>query len=107
MEGSSSTRCNIDLFVDDFYFSALYDNDEILPISDELYAEELQLKEALISSSAISSRIKNIKIESLKMEDTVKGEREKEDILFIELAKNNPNCKFYVEKALGCTLDAI
>ncbi|KAD4584899.1 hypothetical protein R6Q59_036259 [Mikania micrantha] len=50
MAGSSSS----DLYhiVDDFYFSALHDDDEIFPISDEKYAQELQLQEALISSSS-------------------------------------------------------
>ncbi|KAE8715371.1 agamous-like MADS-box protein AGL62-like [Hibiscus syriacus] len=42
-------------FVDDLYFSALYDTEEIFPISDEKYALELHLQEALMSS-AISSR---------------------------------------------------
>ncbi|GMI82171.1 hypothetical protein like AT3G14250 [Hibiscus trionum] len=40
--------------VDDFYFSALFDDDEVFPISDEKYASELHLQEALMSS-AISS----------------------------------------------------
>ncbi|XVE51790.1 hypothetical protein DITRI_Ditri02bG0069700 [Diplodiscus trichospermus] len=44
--------------VDDFYFSALHDDEEIFPISDEKYAIELQLQEALMSS-AISSRVPN------------------------------------------------
>ncbi|XP_024972127.1 probable E3 ubiquitin-protein ligase RNF144A [Cynara cardunculus var. scolymus] len=50
MAGSSSSH----LFhvVDDFYFSALHDDDEIFPISDEKYAHQLQLQEALISASA-------------------------------------------------------
>ncbi|KAE8656222.1 Detected protein of unknown function [Hibiscus syriacus] len=41
--------------VDDFYFLALYDDEEIFPISDEKYALELHLQEALMSS-AISTR---------------------------------------------------
>ncbi|GMH22017.1 hypothetical protein Nepgr_023860 [Nepenthes gracilis] len=44
-----------DEFVDEFYFSALHDYDELFPISDEKYAEELQLQEALISSVNSSS----------------------------------------------------
>ncbi|XWS20004.1 hypothetical protein CRYUN_Cryun31cG0064500 [Craigia yunnanensis] len=44
--------------VDDFYFSALHDDEEVFPISDEKYALELQLQEALLSS-AISSRVPN------------------------------------------------
>lgn len=47
MEGSQCT-------VDEFYFSVLYDEEEIFPISDEKYADALQLQEALMSS-AISS----------------------------------------------------
>lgn len=46
MEGTSNT-------VDEFYFSALHDHDQLLPISDERYAEELQLQEALMSSSLV------------------------------------------------------
>ena len=52
--GTSSS--NNHLLVDDFYFSALHDDEELLPISDEKYAQELQLQEALMSS-VISSRI--------------------------------------------------
>ncbi|XP_010029505.2 E3 ubiquitin-protein ligase RNF144A [Eucalyptus grandis] len=44
------------LHVDDFYFSALYDEEEIFPISDEKYALEVQLQEVLMGSSNISSR---------------------------------------------------
>ncbi|KAJ0980993.1 hypothetical protein J5N97_009248 [Dioscorea zingiberensis] len=36
---------------DDMYFSALYDEEEIFPISDEKYAGELQLQEILISAT--------------------------------------------------------
>ncbi|XVF74206.1 hypothetical protein PTKIN_Ptkin13bG0091800 [Pterospermum kingtungense] len=41
-------------FVDDFYYSALFDQDEpeIFPPSDGKYAEELQFQEALMSSSS-------------------------------------------------------
>nr|KYP31240.1 putative E3 ubiquitin-protein ligase ARI10 [Cajanus cajan] len=45
------------LLVDDFYFSALYDAEEIFPISDEKYAEEIQLQEALYSSVLPSTRV--------------------------------------------------
>lgn len=52
---SSSSSSSDDDFcqtVDEFYFSALHDdNGEIFPISDEKYAQELQLQEALISAS--------------------------------------------------------
>ncbi|XP_062109157.1 E3 ubiquitin-protein ligase RSL1-like [Humulus lupulus] len=39
--------------VDDFYFSALFDEApaEVLPVSDAKYAEELQFQEALVSSA--------------------------------------------------------
>jgi len=59
MEGTSSASSSKNFpstaqdhhFVDDFYFSALLDAEEIFPISDEKYAEELQLQEALYSST--------------------------------------------------------
>ncbi|VFQ83758.1 unnamed protein product [Cuscuta campestris] len=41
-------------YVDDLYFSALYDEDEIFPVSDEKYAEELQMQEALMSSVLVT-----------------------------------------------------
>ncbi|XVE88530.1 hypothetical protein DITRI_Ditri19aG0076600 [Diplodiscus trichospermus] len=46
--------------VDDFYYSALFDQDEdeIFPPSDDKYAEELQFQEALMSST-ISSQMGN------------------------------------------------
>ncbi|KAJ7963349.1 RBR-type E3 ubiquitin transferase [Quillaja saponaria] len=58
MKGASSSSNDTHFLVDDFYFSALHDNEEIFPISDEKYAEELQLQEALMSS-AVSSRLRN------------------------------------------------
>ncbi|XP_014521574.1 probable E3 ubiquitin-protein ligase ARI10 [Vigna radiata var. radiata] len=63
MEGTSyaSSSVNVsstaeDPLVDDFYFSALHDAEEIFPISDEKYAEELQLQEALYSSAMSTAR---------------------------------------------------
>ncbi|KAI4325383.1 hypothetical protein MLD38_030788 [Melastoma candidum] len=52
MAGSSSNGCATLPFdlVDDFYFSALFEEDEVYPISDEKYAGELQLQEVLVSS---------------------------------------------------------
>lgn len=50
----SSSSHNI-LFVDDFYFSALCDDEELFPISDEKYAQELQFQEALMSSVLYST----------------------------------------------------
>ena len=43
--------------VDDFYFSALFDDDEIFPISDEKYAEELALQEALVSATSRTNKL--------------------------------------------------
>ncbi|XP_060206632.1 E3 ubiquitin-protein ligase RSL1-like [Lycium barbarum] len=40
--------------VDKFYFSALFDDEQLFPISDEKYAEELHMQEALMSAAAIS-----------------------------------------------------
>ncbi|KAG9457601.1 hypothetical protein H6P81_002109 [Aristolochia fimbriata] len=37
-------------YVDDLYFSLLFDADETFPVSDSRYAEELQLQEAIMSS---------------------------------------------------------
>ncbi|KAK8551354.1 hypothetical protein V6N13_119824 [Hibiscus sabdariffa] len=44
-------------FVDDFYYSALFDEDEdeIFPPSDDKYAQELQFQEALMSSTVSSN----------------------------------------------------
>ncbi|KAK4736236.1 hypothetical protein R3W88_010497 [Solanum pinnatisectum] len=52
--------------VDEFYFSALFDHEEqLFPISDEMYAEELQLQEALYSAATISvyNKFKRVKKE--------------------------------------------
>ncbi|KAI3684123.1 hypothetical protein L6452_33342 [Arctium lappa] len=57
MAAGSSSSDHLFHIVDDFYFSALHDDDEIFPISDEKYAEELQLQEALISSSSSSASV--------------------------------------------------
>ncbi|BAT98240.1 hypothetical protein LR48_Vigan11g004000 [Vigna angularis] len=65
MEGASSSSSFVNYpstaedhhLVDDFYFSALYDDEEIFPISDEKYAEELQLQEALYSSTMSSGMV--------------------------------------------------
>lgn len=40
----------IEDYVDDLYFSILIDQEELLPISDDRYAEELQLQECIMSS---------------------------------------------------------
>ncbi|OIT28843.1 putative e3 ubiquitin-protein ligase ari9, partial [Nicotiana attenuata] len=46
-------------------FSALYDEEQLFPISDEKYAEELQLQEALMSAATISlfNKFKRVKTE--------------------------------------------
>lgn len=49
-------------FVDEFYFSALLDNEEqheVFPVSDAKYAEELQFQEALMGCVIISQMEKN------------------------------------------------
>ncbi|KAK7294520.1 hypothetical protein RJT34_17409 [Clitoria ternatea] len=59
---SSASRPSIHdghILVDDFYFSALHDAEEIFPISDEKYAEELQLQEALYLSAMSRERAKD------------------------------------------------
>ncbi|CAH2053734.1 unnamed protein product [Thlaspi arvense] len=53
---SSNTKMDVDVLVDETYFSALFDYDEVFPISDENYATELHLQEALFSS-LIASKV--------------------------------------------------
>ncbi|KAL6144403.1 hypothetical protein ACLB2K_055096 [Fragaria x ananassa] len=62
MDGASSSISHPNTsddhhLVDDFYFSALYDDEEVFPICDEKYAQELQLQEALMSSAISSSKV--------------------------------------------------
>ena len=52
---SSSTKTDTDALVDETYFSALFDYDEVFPVSDEKYATELHLQEALFSSLVAST----------------------------------------------------
>ncbi|CAJ1950663.1 unnamed protein product [Sphenostylis stenocarpa] len=67
MEGTSSASSSSTfpstaedhVLVDDLYFSALHDAEEIFPISDDKYAEELQLQEVLYSSTLSSARVEN------------------------------------------------
>ncbi|XP_028796257.1 probable E3 ubiquitin-protein ligase RNF144A [Neltuma alba] len=54
MRGGSSGSSAGNIFVDEFYFSVLFDEDDIFPISDEKYAEQIQLQEALMSSVIMS-----------------------------------------------------
>ncbi|KAE9595870.1 putative aminoacyltransferase, E1 ubiquitin-activating enzyme [Lupinus albus] len=89
------------LLVDDFYFSALHDTDDLFPISDEKYAEELQLQEALYSSVISRNRVKNeVKNEVMKMAvkveaDThlmaplVKVKEEKVDLFFCTICMDS------------------
>ncbi|KAJ9559939.1 hypothetical protein OSB04_005099 [Centaurea solstitialis] len=81
--------------VDDFYFSALLDDDQIFPISDEKYAEQLQLQEALIISSS-SSKPSNIhKNASSSSKGKRKQPMEEEDIQTSESRSDvNNNNKF-------------
>ncbi|MED6198521.1 hypothetical protein PIB30_067142 [Stylosanthes scabra] len=64
MEGSSSSSSDEEdslLLVDDFYFSALFDSEELFPINDEKYAEELHLQEALYSSAiSLKRKLKEV-----------------------------------------------
>ncbi|KAI5336643.1 PREDICTED: E3 ubiquitin-ligase [Prunus dulcis] len=75
MEGTSSSGEALDL-VDDFYFSALHD-EEVFPISDEKYAQELQLQEALMSS-AISSITPKISTQPSNREEDVETPMKKQ-----------------------------
>ncbi|KAK9280962.1 hypothetical protein L1049_004954 [Liquidambar formosana] len=64
-----------DLRVDDFYFSALIDEnqDEIIPVSDAKYAEELQLQEALMSS-VMASQMANSSSNNASSSSTIEQE---------------------------------
>ncbi|XP_050379823.1 E3 ubiquitin-protein ligase RSL1 [Argentina anserina] len=66
---SHPNTCDDNHLVDDFYFSALYADQEVFRISDEIYAQELQLQEALMSS-AILSKVPN-GIDQVEMETPV------------------------------------
>jgi E3 ubiquitin-protein ligase RNF144 len=64
-------------FVDDFYFSALFDEEqecggggEIFEVSDDRYAEELQFQEALMGSVIVSRMKNNGPISSMMIEGT-------------------------------------
>ncbi|KAL6531965.1 hypothetical protein OROGR_013935 [Orobanche gracilis] len=82
------------LLVDDVYFSALHDADELFPISDEKYAEELQLQEVLYSSAISITRVNS---EVMKVEvDTqligaplIKVKEEKVDLLFCAICMDS------------------
>ncbi|KAF8110508.1 hypothetical protein N665_0083s0070 [Sinapis alba] len=52
---SSNTKMDMDVLVDESYFSALFDYDELFPVSDINYATELHLQEALFSSLIAST----------------------------------------------------
>ncbi|KAG2305649.1 hypothetical protein Bca4012_085180 [Brassica carinata] len=57
---SSNTKMDMDVLVDETYFSALFDYDELLPISDVNYAAEIHLQEALFSSLSTAKGNNNI-----------------------------------------------
>ncbi|XP_071740722.1 E3 ubiquitin-protein ligase RSL1-like [Rutidosis leptorrhynchoides] len=67
-------------YYDDFYYSAVLDEDEIFPVSDEKYAEELQFQEALIVSCS-----KTLTTESSSSMDHKKNEKP----LLVEETKTN------------------
>lgn len=67
--------------VDEFYFSALFDDNEIFPISDEKYAEQLALQEALMSaanSSTSRTAIRSTGMLIPKEEFSMKGKKKLE-----------------------------
>jgi len=68
---ASTSTSDSRLLIDDYYFSALCDDEKVFPISDEKYTQELQLEKALMSS-AISSTMKS---ESRVEEETSESSR--------------------------------
>lgn len=80
---SSSTKVDTDVLVDETYFSALFDYDEVFPISDENYATELHLQEALFSSIVASTggvnhhpQVQRNLVTRVKQEPEIKTENE-------------------------------
>ncbi|KAJ8648285.1 hypothetical protein MRB53_001308 [Persea americana] len=85
-------------YVDDFYFSALSNDEEPFPISDDKYAEELQLQEVLMSSIQPPQFSKNL-TKKLKRVKTEVGESSQntcdicvEEKSMDEMFRNN-NCR--------------
>lgn len=76
---AQSSTSDLLLLADDFYFSALFDEEEIFPISDEKYALELHLQEALFSSAAIYKT--KLELNALKKEN---GESSQTDCTIFE-----------------------
>jgi hypothetical protein len=60
---TSTSTSDSRLLIDDYYFSALCDDEEVFPISDEKYAQELQLQEALMSSAIFSTMKSESRVE--------------------------------------------
>lgn len=62
MAQEESSAAFSDLAVDDLYFSALFDKEnqeDIIPVSDEMYAEELQFQEAVMASTISAQMVKS------------------------------------------------
>ncbi|EXB38261.1 hypothetical protein L484_002483 [Morus notabilis] len=122
MVGSSSSGVPVlHPLVDDFYFSALFDAEEIFPISDEKYAEELALQETLMSANFSTSRTRNTKenfstspIETLKGKMKLENGQSSSQVLVsfcvicmdakpTEEMFRNDNCTHFAPIALGNT----
>ncbi|XP_062088480.1 E3 ubiquitin-protein ligase RSL1-like [Humulus lupulus] len=96
MAGSSSGILNP--FIDDFCFSALFDDEKSTPIAGEKCAHELPLQEALISSIFSPSRKRPIPIKEEKENLKKKVKSEKDEGEFVVAAGICPICTHYKPK---------
>ncbi|PON45098.1 hypothetical protein PanWU01x14_261320 [Parasponia andersonii] len=91
---SSSSSDNVppNHFVDDFYFSALFDDGEIFPISDEKYAQELKPKKKPETLQSSSQRL-------IKSEPTTSSDKEVKTVSTehakIKESKKCPGCNIH------------
>ncbi|KAL0012733.1 hypothetical protein SO802_007841 [Lithocarpus litseifolius] len=99
--------------VDDFHFSAVFDENgawNCSDLTDEEFAEELQLQEALmgcVSDSQLCSVPWHSGVDCEEFQRLNGDEKGRDDLIFRELAKEKkwrrcPLCKYYVERTEGC-----
>ncbi|KAL1811378.1 hypothetical protein ACET3Z_021443 [Daucus carota] len=70
----SSTSCT-SAMVDEFYFSVLFDEENIFPVSDENYANQMQLQEVLMSAVISSTTFQNVQQSEVEIPASSKGKK--------------------------------
>ncbi|KAJ4951518.1 hypothetical protein NE237_028350 [Protea cynaroides] len=102
MAESSIAHC--DECVDDFYFSVLTNENEILPISDENYAQELQFQEVLTSSlisfNLAAAAAASVAAEAKTAAAAAESSSRKEKETLVSLLQNSPS-KSKIQKQVG------